>query len=115
MTLHSDDIAFGSEAFSGCKKLANKQKQVIVANILFDCFSNKKNLVIPEGVTALGDGALASCDNLESVTIPESVTAIGPRSFPSDITLKNRFTIHSPAGSYAEQYAKESNIPFVAE
>ena len=25
------------------------------------------------------------------------------------------FTIHAPAGSYAEQYAKEHNIPFVAE
>ena len=24
-------------------------------------------------------------------------------------------TIHAPAGSYAEQYAKENNIPFVAE
>ena len=24
-------------------------------------------------------------------------------------------TIHAPAGSYAEQYAKENHIPFVAE
>jgi hypothetical protein len=24
-------------------------------------------------------------------------------------------TIHAPAGSYAEAYAKENNIPFVAE
>ena len=27
----------------------------------------------------------------------------------------DNFTIHAPAGSYAEQYAKENNIPFVAE
>ena len=27
----------------------------------------------------------------------------------------NSLTIHAPAGSYAETYAKENNIPFVAE
>jgi hypothetical protein len=26
-----------------------------------------------------------------------------------------KLTIYAPAGSYAEQYAKENNIPFVAE
>ncbi len=27
----------------------------------------------------------------------------------------HKLTIHAPAGSYAEQYAKENNIPYVAE
>ena len=26
-----------------------------------------------------------------------------------------KLTIHAPAGSYAEQFAKENNIPFIAE
>ena len=28
---------------------------------------------------------------------------------------RNNLTIHAAAGSYAEQYAKENHIPFVAE
>ena len=46
------------------------------------------------------------------VVIPESVTRIGSWAFISGCT---DLTIHAPAGSCAEQYAKENNIPFVAE
>ena len=45
------------------------------------------------------------------MNIPESVIEIGEGAFAGCGSL----TIHAPAGSYAEQYAKENNIPFVAE
>ena len=38
-------------------------------------------LVIPEGVTAIGGRAFYSCTSLSSVTIPSSVTAIGETAF----------------------------------
>lgn len=39
------------------------------------------DLVIPEDVTTIGNGAFYSCTALESVTIPNSVTSIGGRAF----------------------------------
>jgi len=40
-----------------------------------------KNVQLPEGLTALGSGALGNLQNLESVSIPEGVTSIGERAF----------------------------------
>ena len=45
------------------------------------------------------------------VTIPEFVKIISKFAFDNC----PRLTIHAPTGSYAEQYAKENNIPFVAK
>ena len=39
------------------------------------------NLVIPEGVTSIGNCAFYRCTNITSVTIPESVTSIYNRAF----------------------------------
>lgn len=38
-------------------------------------------IVIPEGVTRIGDYAFFCCDSLTKVTIPEGVTSIGKRAF----------------------------------
>ena len=40
-----------------------------------------KNLVIPNGVTSIGDWAFGGCTGLTSTTIPNSVTSIGNSSF----------------------------------
>ena len=39
------------------------------------------DLVIPEGVTSIGERAFHCCSSLTSVTIPSSVTSIGERAF----------------------------------
>lgn len=83
--------SIGDGAFRGCKNLTS--------------------ITIPDGVTSIGYSAFDGCENLTSITIPDSVTSIGNWAFDGCENL----TIHAPAGSYAEQYAKENNIPFVAE
>ena len=60
-------------------------------------------------MTNIGDLAFCECKSLTSVTIPDSVTSIGDRAF---YWCSTKLTIKGKAGSYAETYAKENNIPF---
>ena len=39
------------------------------------------NIIIPEGVTNIGKNAFANCNSLTSITIPNSVTSIGSSAF----------------------------------
>lgn len=80
------------------------------------CFYAKHNLVklvIPEGVTTIGINVCIMCDSIRIVEIPESVTSIGGNSF----ILSNckDLVLHVKAGSYAETYATENGIAFIAE
>lgn len=75
-----------------------------------DC-SALQTLTIPEGVETIDYGAFWRCGSLMELRIPKSVASISPKA----IWNCPKLTIYAPAGSYAETYAKEHNIPFVAE
>ena len=47
------------------------------------------DVVIPEGVTEIGEEAFSWCSSLESVTIPEGVTEIGASAFDGCSSLKS--------------------------
>ena len=47
------------------------------------------NLIIPDGVTSIGDGAFVGCTSLSSVVIPDSVTSIGDKAFHTCSSLTN--------------------------
>lgn len=86
----------------------------VVSKIGYHAFWSNHTLrsaVIPPSVTEIEALAFMNCSQLSAVSIPGSVKAIGTEAFAGCPNL----TIHAPAGSYAEQYAKENNIPFVAE
>jgi hypothetical protein len=42
---------------------------------------NAAELVVPEGVTAIGEGAFAECGSLLSITLPAGLTAVGKWAF----------------------------------
>ena len=60
-------------------------------NILYGAFTSCFNLteiVIPEGITEIGDRAFVGCWKLQELRIPQTVTAIGNDAFGRCATLK---------------------------
>ena len=57
----------------------------IVGDVLKRCQleEGETTVVVPEGVTEIGEGAFSWCSNLKSVVIPASVTKIGKDAFSS--------------------------------
>ncbi len=69
-----------------------------------------KSVVLPNGLKAIGYRAFYDCINLEKIVIPASIETIDYEAFLGCENL----VIYSYAGSYAEAYANECGIPFVA-
>ena len=107
-------ISLGWCAFAGCVSLLEVK---IPGNVrefssgVFEGCTSLQKVTVAEGAVSIGDGAFMSCSALQDIYIPASVSSIGLGAFWGCANL----TIHAPAGSYAEAYAKENNIPFVAE
>lgn len=77
------------------------------------------SITLPSSVTTIKGSAFQFCDNLKSITIPKSVTSIEWDAFSTRVDSDAYvpipgLTIYGEAGSYAESFAKENGIPFVA-
>ncbi len=137
ITLPDSVTSFGCGAFEDCENLTSFTIPEGVTSIEGNTFrgcTNLTNVTIPDSVTAIGDEAFSYCSSLKSITIPDGVISIEECTFSdctnlTNITIPNsvtsigfwafsgcdNLTIHAPAGSFAEQYAKENHILFVAE
>ena len=101
-------------------------------------FTNSKviEVVICESVTKFERGVFSNCPALRQVILGENLQEVGPGVFFGCSQLKelhftealtkidgaeaafagcDNLTIYAPAGSYAETFANENNIPFKAE
>ena len=100
-------------AFTGCSGLTDLTIPNSVTEIREGAFSNCSSLTsitIPNGVLSIGKHAFESCTNLTQIILPASVTFIEGNAFNNT----DNVTITAPAGSYAETYANDNNIPFEA-
>lgn len=100
------------------KELSQKRSIVLPNGITeirrnaFYCVNNR-DIYIPETVTHLPSGMMVAVEHI-ILHIPAAVTEIEngePLVWDSPCAI----LIKAPAGSYAETYAKENNIPFKAE
>ena len=61
----------------------------------FEGCSSLSGVVMPQGVTEIGESAFSGCTGLSSVVIPGSVTAIGEDAFDDGVELV-RQGAHAP-------------------
>ncbi len=109
----------GDEAFYDCRRLKALNIPDTVTSIGEEAFTNCRSLqslVIPNGVQTLGSesstgfGMFENCKSLEEIVIPDSVTFIQNNAFDGC----DKVTILGSNGSYAQEFARKSNLPFRA-
>lgn len=81
-----------------------------IGNMGFQGSGELTELIVPEGVTKIGYSAFSGCNQLREITLPASVKEIGWNAFEYSWEL----LIKAPAGSWAEQYSKETGYRFEA-
>ena len=98
VTLPESLKRLGWRAFLGTpwfKRLQEQQKMVILKGVVIDGELCEGDVTVPEGVTAIGEGAFALNRGITSVKLPESVTEIGAGAFEDCGSLTK---INLPAG-----------------
>lgn len=109
----------GGSAFSECYELQDVSISDHVQVIDSFAFKNCRELtrfIIPNGVNRIGFSAFVACSKLEYLFIPASVTTIMENPLNEFMFAGcEKLVIHTPAGSYAEQYAREHGIPVIQE
>ena len=111
VTIPKSVTVIGDSAFSNCFSLASitiPAGVVIIDDYAFAGCSRLQSIEIPLGVTGIGMSAFTGCSSLIELSIPASVKSIGDWAFDECPLL----TLTVSNGSYAEQYAKENEIPY---
>ncbi len=77
---------------------------------LIDC-DKIKSLILPDTMMKLDMSQLINTQDLEFLTIPSNITAV---INDKELDSKNKYAIRGNIGSFAEKYAKDNDIPFIA-
>ena len=97
-------IGEGAFSFSGIKNVINQSPLfTFIDGCLIDTrnhklltfFSNQEQVVLPDGLTHIGNEAFAGCEKLTTITLPASLTHIGDWAFNG---CENLTAITLPAG-----------------
>lgn len=120
VTIPDSVESIGEATFGYCESL----KKVIIGAKLkvlpATAFASTgiEEITIPPSVTEIGIGCFFQCYDLKKIVIPSSVTKIDKTAFQADTSSSANLpdlVIYCEKGSYAETFAKENSIKFVAE
>ncbi|MBR5847550.1 MAG: leucine-rich repeat domain-containing protein [Bacteroidaceae bacterium] len=130
ITLPASVTSIGDAAFSYCSSLIAVHISSIEAwcKISFEDYDSNPlyyahnlylngelvtELIIPEGVTSIGDAAFWGCTGLTSITLPESVTSIGDAAFCncSSLTSITCEAVNPPTAEYGTFNGVNRAIP----
>lgn len=100
----------GAGAFAGTEieEIVIPDSVLVIEDGAFSGCKNLKSVVIGKGVTHIGADAFANCSALEKVDVPVSVKYIGKNAFPTG----GDCTIVCEDGSFAFDYAADNTIKF---
>ncbi len=87
----------------------------IIADNAFNNCPSLTTVVLGNSLKSIGENAFFFCSNLKELYIAPTLTTIDTTIAPTIFYLCDSLTLHGKAGSYIETFAKEQNIPFVAE
>ncbi len=90
----------------------NGKNYLIYNYAFYDC-SSLEGIIIPKGVTSIGEYAFAYCTSLSSITIPQSVTSISCRAFYNSNSL-NAVHINDIESWIKIDFASDSNPLYYA-
>lgn len=126
-------LSIGAEAFEGCAALKEICIPANIDMILQETFQgcgfttlkipksikricwggfrrcdDLEQVVLEEGVEAIGESAFEACRSLKLITIPTTVSEIADTAF----FLSDNISFVVSEGSYAQQFASENNINY---
>ena len=81
VTVPEQAVIQGKNTFGKCPKLADDKGFVVIRGRLYNYFGPGGDVVIPDAVQVIGEGAFQFDESITSITIPEGVTAIERRAF----------------------------------
>ena len=112
LVLPNSIIGIGSYAFSGCTSLTSvrmSNRITSISDMAFYQCTGLTTLTLPNRINRILSRAFLGCVALKEVTIPASARGIASDAFENCSDL----VIYCSVGSYAEQFAKNNNIPYV--
>lgn len=78
-----------------------------IGNDVFSGCAKLEKVTLPQSLKAIGDSAFSNCANLLDVFLPSSVTEFGKNLFVCSPKVNVRCENHSPAAEYLKENAKD--------
>lgn len=107
-----DNIGVG--AFQDCKSLSNVVFKSNIKTVPKQCFSGctaLNKVVLPDSVEYIGYNAFKNCTSLTYLYIPDTTSFIADNALAGH---SKNLVIYGLSDTYANKYAKENSIEFVA-